>query len=165
MPRYHSNTEIERLPRRTLDYLERGAPEGSRNAELFDAACQFRDAGLPTGEAESQLIARALADGLSESEALHTIRSAYRREPREAAGEGSSPSLPSRPTDSAAKSANAANAANASKVIPLPRPLPEPAEDGFLKLLDAAFLPDEFVAIAPFEPLHRPAWCRAVVTT
>jgi RecA-family ATPase len=145
MPRYHSNTEIERLPRRTLDYLERGAPEGSRNAELFDAACQFRDAGLPTGEAESQLVARALADGLSESEALHTIRSAYGREPREAAGEGSSPSLPSRPSDSAARSSTTSDA----KVIPLPRPLPEPAEDGFLKLLDAAFLPDEFVAIAP----------------
>ena len=84
MPNYHSNFNNDpgRLPRRTLDYLERGAPQGSRNAELFDAACQFRDAGLPTGEAESQLIARALTDGLSESEALHTIRSAYRREPR-----------------------------------------------------------------------------------
>ena len=96
MPSYHSNFNNDngRLPRRTLDYLERGAPQGSRNAELFDASCQFRDAGLSADEAERQLITRALTDGLSESEALHTIRSAYRREPREVAGEGSSPSLP-----------------------------------------------------------------------
>jgi RecA-family ATPase len=151
MPNYQSNSNNDtgRLPRRTLDYLERGAPQGSRNAELFDAACQFRDAGLPAGEAEGQLIARALTDGLSESEALHTIRSAYRREPREAAGEGSSPSPPSRPAANNANAARSANDANSSKVIPLPRPLPEPAEDGFLKLLDTAFLPGEFVAIAP----------------
>jgi RecA-family ATPase len=148
MPRYHSNTEIERLPRRTLDYLERGAPEGSRNAELFEAACQFRDAGFSDDEAEHTLLARALADGLPEGESRAAIRSAYRREPREAAGEGSSPSLPSRPAASAAKYTNAATKA-AAKVIPLPRPLPEPEEDGFLKLLEAAFRPDEFVAIAP----------------
>ena len=59
------------LPRRTLDYLQRGASEGMRNAELFDATCQFRDAGHPLEETEGQLLARALADGLTEAEARH----------------------------------------------------------------------------------------------
>lgn len=34
------------LPKRTREYLERGAPEGQRNAELFEAACQLRDAAM-----------------------------------------------------------------------------------------------------------------------
>ena len=61
MPKYRS-TGLS-LPRRTLDYLQRGAAEGMRNAELFDATCQFRDAGHPLEETEAQLLARALADG------------------------------------------------------------------------------------------------------
>ena len=56
------------LPRRTLEYLQRGASEGMRNAELFDATCQFRDAGHPLEETEGQLLARALADGLTEAD-------------------------------------------------------------------------------------------------
>ena len=43
------------LPRRTLEYLQRGASEGMRNAELFDATCQFRDAGHSQEDAEAQL--------------------------------------------------------------------------------------------------------------
>ena len=57
-----------------------------RNAELFDATCQFRDAGHPLEETEGQLLARALADGLSESEARTTIRSAFARTSREPLG-------------------------------------------------------------------------------
>jgi hypothetical protein len=48
----------------TLDYLARGADEGRRNAELFDAACQFRDVGIAPEEAETQLIPRATLGGL-----------------------------------------------------------------------------------------------------
>ncbi|PJF24026.1 MAG: hypothetical protein CUN53_19915, partial [Phototrophicales bacterium] len=33
------------LPKRTEDYLASGATEGNRNTELFQAACQLRDAG------------------------------------------------------------------------------------------------------------------------
>ena len=84
MPRYRS-TGIS-LPRRTLDYLQRGAPEGMRNAELFDATCQFRDAGHPLDGAEAQLLARALDDGLTDAEARQTIRSAYARCSREPLG-------------------------------------------------------------------------------
>ena len=76
------------LPRRTLEYLQRGASEGMRNAELFDATCQFRDAGHPLEETEGQLLARALADGLTEAEARTTIRSVYARTSREPLGAG-----------------------------------------------------------------------------
>ena len=71
------------LPPRTEDYLTSGAPEGSRNAELFKAACQLRDAGFSQSEAERQLVQRYVADGCSEREALATIKSAYSRPPRD----------------------------------------------------------------------------------
>jgi RecA-family ATPase len=146
MPSYRSNPEAERLPRRTLDYLQIGAPVGQRNRELFEAACQFRDAGYPAEDAEDRLLARALADGMSEAEASHTIRSGYQGNLREPIG--GTPKGPddrrSRPTREA-KPPEPASA----KVIPLPLPLPDPEEDGFLKLLSTAFRPDEFVAIAP----------------
>src|ERR1051325_9418088 len=92
MRRYRSVGVRPLLPQRTLDYLSRGAAEGQRNAELFDAACQFRDACIAAEEAETQLIARATLDGLSEVEARTAIRSAFthtRREP--VGGNGSSP--------------------------------------------------------------------------
>jgi RecA-family ATPase len=130
------------LPRRTLEYLQRGASEGMRNAELFDATCQFRDAGHPLEETEGQLLARALADGLTESEARTTIRSVYARSSRESLGAGT---------------------ALMPKANPLPRTnkpteryherstmtLPEIMEDGFVRLLDRCFQPQEFVAISP----------------
>ena len=74
MKRYRSVGVRPLLPHRTLDYLSRGAAEGQRNAELFDAACQFRDAGIAAEETETQLIARATLDGLSEAEARTAIR-------------------------------------------------------------------------------------------
>ena len=46
MRRYRASAPRPVLPRKTLDYLAAGASEGSRNGELFDAACQFRDAGF-----------------------------------------------------------------------------------------------------------------------
>lgn len=78
------------LPQVTLDYLTRGASNGSRNRALFDAACQFRDAGYSQAEAEAQLIARHVADGVGnenpvgcEREARSTIASAYQQTPRD----------------------------------------------------------------------------------
>jgi RecA-family ATPase len=131
------------LPRRTLEYLQRGASEGLRNAELFDATCQFRDAGHPLEDTEGQLLARALADGLSEAEARTTIRSVYARTSREPLGAGNAP-MP-------------------KAALPPPRPASPPAvhrerptmalplrlDDGFVHLIDACFQPGEFVAIAP----------------
>jgi hypothetical protein len=71
------------LPRRTEDYLAAGATEGSRNTELFQAACQLRDAGYSQSDTEAQLVPRHIADRCSEREALATISSAYSRPPRE----------------------------------------------------------------------------------
>jgi Domain of unknown function (DUF927) len=71
------------LPRRTEDYLAAGATEGSRNTELFQAACQLRDAGHSQADAEAQLAPRYVADGCSEREAVATIKSAYSRPPRD----------------------------------------------------------------------------------
>lgn len=128
MPTYRAGTTCPPLPQRTLDYLGNGAPEGSRNAELFDAACQLRDAGLERAEADGKLIARALADGLSEGEARRTIESAFAKERRgPAAGSGRRAEGNQSP----------------------PKAVPEPIPDGFLRLLDACFLPEEFVAVAP----------------
>lgn len=77
------------LPR-TKQYLASGAYNGSRNAELFAAACQLRDAGYSQSDAEQELVARYLADGNGcenhssrEKEARATIASAYRQPPRD----------------------------------------------------------------------------------
>lgn len=132
MARYRSPGLSMALPRRTLEYLQRGASEGMRNAELFDATCQFRDAGHSFEDTESQLLARALADGLTESEARQTIRSAFARTARE-------------PIDPNVKRPHAPSV----PVARVPVGLPAPLDDGFIRLLDACFLDGEFVAIAP----------------
>ena len=142
MRRYRSQAPTPQLPRRTLDYLERGAPEGTRNAELFDAACQFRDAGFAFADAEERLLARALADGLTESEARTTLRSAFAQGPREAVHPSGSRS---NPPASAAHGAPEA----CPKFLPHPVDLPPPLEHGFLRLLETSFRPEEFVSIAP----------------
>jgi hypothetical protein len=78
------------LPPRTEQYLASGAHNGSRNAELFAAACQLRDAGYIQSDAERELVARHVADGdgsenqaSREKEARATIASAYRQPPRD----------------------------------------------------------------------------------
>lgn len=71
------------LPASTRRYLTEKTPEGNRNAALFAAACQFRDAGASVGKAEVVLLPCATRDGLSESEARKAIRSAFRGNQRE----------------------------------------------------------------------------------
>jgi len=78
------------LPPRTEQYLTSGATNGNRNAELFAAACQMRDAGYSQSDAERELMGRYVADGNGnenpasrEKEARVTIASAYRQAPRE----------------------------------------------------------------------------------
>ena len=78
------------LPPRTEQYLASGAHNGSRNAELFAAACQLRDAGYSQGDAERELVARHVVDGdgsenptSREKEARATIASAFRQPPRD----------------------------------------------------------------------------------
>lgn len=131
------------LPRRTLEYLQRGASEGLRNAELFDATCQFRDAGHPLEETEGQLLARALADGLSEAEARTTIRSVYARTSREPLGAGKAPMPTAAIPPSRSASPPAVHRERSTLALPLR------LDDGFVRLIDACFQPGEFVAIAP----------------
>ena len=126
-----------RLPQSTLDYLAHGAPEGQRNATLFAAACQCRDTGMSPDETEGLLVARAVRDGLSETEARTTIRSVFGKTPR-----GPATSTPSR--------VNTPPSRPRPKIVPTsPVTLPSPMENGFVRLLDACFKSDEYVAIAP----------------
>lgn len=71
------------LPPRTETYMASGAANGSRNKELFAAACQLRDAGYSQTDAEHELIPRHLANGSSEREARATIQSAFSRPARD----------------------------------------------------------------------------------
>lgn len=145
--RYKSVGTRPVLPRRTLDYLKRGAPEGTRNAELFDAACQFRDAGICADEAEAQLIARAVADGLGEAESRTAIRSAFAHAPRQPVQPGLGAARP-RPASSHPPSTQPSQP-RCPRFTPEPLPLPDPVDCGFLRLMDTCFRPEEFVAIAP----------------
>ena len=140
--KYRSAAPTPQLPRRTLDYLERGATEGRRNAELFDAACQFRDAGIAPGEAEERLMARALADGLTENEARTTMRSALAQGARAAIHHGSVANPPQQPAPPLKPELR-------PKFVPEPMDLPPPVEGGFVRMLETCFRADEFVAIAP----------------
>jgi hypothetical protein len=78
-----NGNEYHPLPSRTETYLASGATDGSRNNELFAAACQMRDAGYSQSDTERELIPCHLANGSSEREALATIQSAYSRSPRD----------------------------------------------------------------------------------
>ena len=78
------------LPPRTEQYLASGAYDGNRNAELFAAACQMRDAGYSQSDAERELIARHVADGNGtenpvsrEKEARASVASAFTQPARE----------------------------------------------------------------------------------
>lgn len=75
--RFVPTTISENLPRAVQDYLQNGAPEGQRNQRLYFVARCYNDAGLGQSQAEQDLIPRALADGLEQSEANATIRSAF----------------------------------------------------------------------------------------
>jgi hypothetical protein len=64
MPAYVVGAGSNSLPKRTLDYLEKGASVGSRHNELFAAACQFRDNGYSLDETAGKCVPRAVKDGL-----------------------------------------------------------------------------------------------------
>ena len=70
------------LPKRTRDYLAHGAPPGQRNNELFEAACQLRDAGYTRSQIDALVIPRAESDGLSTAESNATLKSVFKREAR-----------------------------------------------------------------------------------
>lgn len=79
-------------------YLDHRTPEGQRNAALFSASCQLRDARWPFDLAVATLAPAARRDGLGEPEATSTMRSAYRGAAREPArGSGARDFTPAPP--------------------------------------------------------------------
>ena len=94
-----------RLPKRTQDFHAGKAPEGTRNREAFEAACQCRDAAATEAEALAYVETGAARCGLPLSEARDAVRSAYKRAPRKPITKG-----------------------NGNRNAPLPRPASPPAE-------------------------------------
>jgi RecA-family ATPase len=135
-------TDERILPQRTLDYLRFGAAEGQRNAELYSAAQQFRDAGYAEAEAQSDLSPRAHSDGLLPGEISRTIASAYEGEQREPIGAGLR-----RPSVTTYQKA-APPKIKFRKVETEAEQLPDHLENGWKQLLETAFKLDEYVSIA-----------------
>jgi hypothetical protein len=71
-----------RLPQKVLDFIERGHLFGKgRNHTVHVCARFYNDYGYEQARAENDLLPRALSLGLSEHEALHSIKSAYKYPP------------------------------------------------------------------------------------
>jgi hypothetical protein len=143
---YQNDSHGPVLPKRTVDYLDHGAPVGSRNDELFAAAQQFRDAGYTSDEASGYLGPRAEKDGLRMAEILATIRSAYKREPRSPLfgknGEGS---------PNPARSAGLGSPPTKTQSVNSSDPhvsLPPPITDGLKIVLETCFQAGEHVGIS-----------------
>lgn len=80
-----------KLPPFVEEYLESGAPEGTRNETLFKAALQLRDLSWGESDIYACLERRGLSDGLRPSEIRASIQSALsrsRRDPPGRPGEG-----------------------------------------------------------------------------
>jgi RecA-family ATPase len=133
-----------KLPPRTTNYIANGAQEGSRNDETFHAACQMRDAGLSEQAAIVELASIARISGLSESEAITSIKSAYRGAKRE--------SLGNRPTNRPNNHQNSWESKRTNKRPKKakkiePKPLPEEKVDGIKDLLRTCFKESEWICI------------------
>ena len=145
MPTYTTGTHTAEnwddsgLPASVREYLATGAEKGKRNLTIFWAACQFRDSGFAQAKAETQLLARGLADGLPASEILKAIKSAYSQAPREAAAAATAGVRPKRAASSPSRTS--------AKIPPMTTPLPSPIADGFRIFLETVFEDGERVAI------------------
>ncbi len=77
--------DLSLLPRGVREFIRFKTAPGSRNAQLFGAACQMRDAGFGIDAAVTTLRPCGLRDGLRETEIRATVLSAYRLPPRDPA--------------------------------------------------------------------------------
>jgi 5S rRNA maturation endonuclease (ribonuclease M5) len=75
--------DLTKLPDRTRQFVERGAPEGQRANEAFAAAVQLRDGGATENEAIQLVESGAAKCGLPLPEARGAVKSAFSRSPRE----------------------------------------------------------------------------------
>jgi RecA-family ATPase len=137
------------LPDRTLRYLSSPTPDGQRNAELFAAAQQYRDAGIDSGTAERELVPAAVRDGLPPSEAKAAIRSAYGKAPRKpiATSDPKTGQLPARPRPKPLTTQTMQARCCLAVNLENPPELPEPLPDGFATLLRTCFAEGENVGI------------------
>jgi hypothetical protein len=126
---------LSQLPKTTLDYLERGAPEGQRDDSAYKAAQQFCWNKYSFDEAIAAIVPRAMADGLSRSQAEKCVRQGYESKPGEPIGRGAPYSRPTKPTPKFKKTKTE------------PEELPDYLPNGDRALLEAAFEPGEFVSI------------------
>jgi RecA-family ATPase len=130
-------TSQSQLPKITLDYLEYGAPEGQRDDSAYKAAQQFCWNKIGIDEATAAIVPRAMADGLSASQAEKCVRQGYQSKPGEPIGRGTQYTrLPARPT-----------APKFKKIETAPEELPDYIADGDRALMEAAFEPGEFICI------------------
>ena len=121
-PRLHVETVESRLPESVHAYLQHGAAKGQRNATLYSMSQQFFAAGISQAEAQSQLLPRALKDGLREAESITAIMSGYK----------------STVVTDPIKSRRTVSHSVAPALV---------HKDDFIQALQAAFLPDELVAV------------------
>jgi RecA-family ATPase len=121
-PRLHVETVETRLPETVHAYLQHGAAKGQRNATLYSMSQQFFAAGISQAEAQRQLLPRALKDGLREAESITAIISGYKS---------------TVVTDPIKSRRTVSHSVGPSLVH----------KDDFIQALQAAFLPDELVAV------------------
>jgi hypothetical protein len=121
------SSTFSQLPKITQDYLEHGAPEGQRDEAAYSAAQQFYWNGYSIDEAMEAIVPRAIADGLSASQAEKCVRSGYKSKPGDPIGR----------TESGFHRTHAP-----------PTPLPNPILNGDEQLLLAAFNEGEIISIA-----------------
>lgn len=66
-----------RLSRATMQFIINGAPDGERQTNCYNAACDMAGNGFSHAETEAKLLPAAIACGCAESKARQGIRSAY----------------------------------------------------------------------------------------
>jgi hypothetical protein len=140
---YQNEAEDRPLPPVTLDYLANPVSEGFRDNALFNASCQFRDAGYSQAEAEAQLIRCGSRDGFTEAYSKRKIASAYSRGPRDPIANGtfSGDTAPSAGAGKRGKKAKEDGSAIT------PELLPKPIADGARKLIEHCFSDEERVCV------------------
>ena len=129
------------LPQFVHDYMAHGAQKGDRNDTLFKVAAQYLHAGIAEADIAPQLIARAVADGLSLCEAQKAITSAFNSQKKEplgghniASGNSNFPKRKFVPGPSSTR--------------PFSMPLPPPIPDGFKRYLENNFKAGEGVSVS-----------------
>ena len=118
-----------------------GAQTGERNNTLFKIACQCLHAGYSQDDVEKALVARAVADGLSESEARKTVESAFDREQR------APPHGCVGPRTAPSQAASSTPGPPPKPKQPVLQPLPTPIANGFVVLLEMCFKPGEKIVL------------------